>query len=183
MRRLTVSFLAGVAAISISGAALAQNRTAGEAGLTRDSVQQRAAQAFERMDLNRDGKIDAADRQARAKARFDRTDANSDGAIDFAEYTAKRERPESVAAERRAPRAEHMGHRGMRGGMGLRGPGREADADGDGVITRAEFEAALLARFDTADADNDGTVTAAERKAQGDAMREQWSERRARRAS
>jgi Ca2+-binding EF-hand superfamily protein len=187
MRRLTVSLLAGIAAISVSGAALAQDRAARQAELTRAAVQERAAQAFERMDVNGDGKIDAADREARVKARFDRIDANSDGAIDFAEYAAQRgsqgERAEGVHGERRAPKVERMGHRGMRGGgMGLRGPGRGADANSDGTITRAEFESALLTRFDAADADNDGTVTAAERKAQRDAMREQWRERRAQRA-
>ena len=187
MHRLTISLFAGIAAISVSGAALAQDRATRQADLTRDSLQQRASQAFERMDLNRDGKIDSADREARTKARFDRTDANSDGMIDFAEYTAQHasrgERAERPRGEWRGRKADRMGLRGMRGGMGLHGPGRDADADSDGVITRAEFEAALLARFDTADADNDGTVTADERKAHRDAVREQWRERRAQRTS
>lgn len=63
-----------------------------------------------------------------------------------------------------------------------RGPGAAAgyallqhDANGDGRLTRAEFDAAQKARFDAVDADRNGSATPAEfkarREAQADAMR------------
>ena len=186
MRKLTISLLAGAAALAASGAALAQSEQAPAQDLTRAAVQEHAAQAFERIDVNGDGKLDTADREARQKARFERIDADNDGSVSFAEFTAKRGAPDGERAKRDGPRGEHDGHRmgmrGMRGGylMGMRG---KADANSDGTLTEAEFTAAALSRFDAADADHDGTVTAAERKAQRDAMRGKWRERRAQQAS
>lgn len=188
MKKATLTLLAGAAAIMASGAAHAQGRQAPPADLTRAQAQQHAAQMFDRLDVNGDGTLDAADREAQRKARFDRLDSNSDGAISYDEFTAARtsrgERPEGVRGQRGGPRNERMGLRGMRGmGMGMRGPGRPGGADGDHAITRAEFEAAILARFDAADADKDGIVTAAERKARHDGMRQQMRERRGQGAS
>ncbi|MCZ8087912.1 MAG: hypothetical protein O9257_11345 [Brevundimonas sp.] len=50
------------------------------------------------------------------------------------------------------------------------GPLARADADNDGVITRAEFIEARLAPLRRLDADGDGTVTRAEGEAVGAAM-------------
>jgi Ca2+-binding EF-hand superfamily protein len=60
---------------------------------------------------------------------------------------------------------------------------RLADADKDGAITQAEFQAAALTRFDRLDADKDGTVTPEEAKAARDSRRQQWQARREARAS
>lgn len=186
MRKTTLTLLAGAAAIAVSGTALAQGRQAPQGDLTRPQAQQHAAQMFDRLDVNGDGTLDAADREAQRKARFDRLDNNSDGAISYDEFTAARtsrgERPEGVRGQRGSHRGERMGLHGMRG-MGMRGPGRMSGVDGDRATTRAEFEAAMLARFDAADANKDGTVTAAERKAQRDGMRQQMRERRDQSAS
>ena len=46
-----------------------------------------------------------------------------------------------------------------------------ADANKDGAISQAEFNAAALARFNQADADKDGTVTRAEHRNDREAMR------------
>ena len=46
-----------------------------------------------------------------------------------------------------------------------------ADSNGDGAITKAEFDAMHTQHFTMMDSDNDGTVTAAERKAARDKMR------------
>jgi hypothetical protein len=176
MRKLTISLLAGAAVLAASGAALAQDRPARDAEMTRAAAQERAATAFARMDANSDGRVDDADRAARHKARFDRIDTDGNGALSYEEFATQHgERAE------RGHRAE--GHRmGMRGGhmMGMHGM---ADADKDGTLTQAEFTAAALARFDAADADKNGTVTAAERKAQREAVRSQWRERRGQNAS
>lgn len=177
MRRLTISLLAGAAVLASSGAALAQDRQAPKADVTRAAAQERAAQAFQRMDANGDGKLDAADREARQKARFDRLDADGNGTVNYAEFAAARGAPDGERAGRQGERKGHrMGMRGMRGGhaMGMRG---NADSDNDGTLTQAEFIAAALARFDAADADKNGTVTAAERNAQRKAMRERRGQR------
>jgi hypothetical protein len=183
MPKTALTLIAAAATFAVSGGASAQDRQIPAHDLDRAAVQQHAAEAFGRIDANGDGRIDSADREARVKARFDRADADGDGAISYDEFTARSagpgERPDHSGAEHRGPR----GMRGMRGhAMGPRGLGPNADADSDGAISKAEFEAAIVARFDAADADGDGTVTAAERKAQRDAMRQQWRERRAARA-
>ena len=49
---------------------------------------------------------------------------------------------------------------------------RMADADGDQIITRAEFDAAHDARFAKADADGNGVVSAEERAAMKDERRQ-----------
>ncbi len=55
---------------------------------------------------------------------------------------------------------------GMRGGMLMR-----ADANGDGIVSRAEAMAAAAAQFDRVDADRDGNVTRDEMRAAREAMR------------
>ncbi|MGX7896374.1 hypothetical protein [Tsuneonella sp. HG222] len=188
MTKFTLSLIGGVAALACAAPALAQDR-APQPDMTRAAVQERSQQAFERMDANKDGKIDAADREARQKVRFDHLDADNNGQLRFAEMTAKRERAQGAAAagqraerggKRDGARMAMRGHRGP--GMMMRG-GTAADADKDGAITLAEFQAAALARFDSTDADRNGTVTAAERKTQRDQMRQQWQQRRAQSAS
>ena len=76
------------------------------------------------------------------------------------------------------PPAGHMG--GHMGGA-KHGPGMMlmmADADQDGVVTRAEFEAMARKHFDEVDADHDGKVTQAEVKVAHDAMRAKMGEHR-----
>lgn len=180
MRKSTLFLLTGAAAIAAGGVAYAQAPSAG-GDLTRSEMQQRTALAFERTDANDDGKLDQADRDARHKARFDRIDADSNGAISYTEFTA-------VHGDR-TERGERIGRRGGRDGqrMGMRGHGgsmgRMADADSDGAITQAEFQAAALQRFDRADADDNGTVTREEREAARGAMREQRRAQRGNQAS
>ena len=179
MRKSLVIYLTS-AALLTGGAALAQTPERGAmrgAEMTRESVEQRAAQAFARMDVNSDGKIDAGDRDARANARFDAVDTNGDGAISREEFAAIREQRQGRRDERRAGRPEGAPEAGKR--MAMRGPGMmgprggmgrgmamlgQADSDNDGAISQAEFNAAMLARFDAADTNGDGTVTREERR-------------------
>ena len=170
MRKLTISLIAGAVVLTASGVALAQGLQSPAPDLTRAAAQQRATEAFARMDANGDGRIDATDRDARQKARFDRIDADKNGALSLAEFTAAR----SDRDGDRAGRGDRGPRRHMRGGLAgpPMGPNGIIDANQDGTLTQAEFTAAALARFDAADADSNGTVTAAERKAQRDTMRE-----------
>ena len=164
--------------------------------LTRAEAEAHAKAMFVKLDVNKDGKLDQADRAARhAEKRaqmFDRLDANKDGSISKAEWDqadaarqAKRaewkaKRGERAGApgngaERHAMRGHHGGKRGGHGGhSGHGGPGgwMKADANGDKAISQAEFVAGALARFDRMDANKDGKVTVEERQAMRQAMRD-----------
>lgn len=167
-----------VPAIAQQGAAKADPN----ATWTRAEAQTQATEVFAKMDVNKDGKIDAADRtQMRAQreqARFTALDANKDGQISQAEWNQASANREAKAQERRAqmtakratagqdeakPKARGE-RRGKRAGF-HHGMGRMGGRDGAQSVTQAEFVAKALERFDRLDADKDGNVTAAERQA------------------
>ena len=158
--------------------------------VTRAQAQEQAGKMFDRLDFNKDGKLDASDRQAsrdaRQKERFDRLDANKDGSLTRDEFNTRPDRTrDGQKAEGKRGDGEHFGrhhrgggrHHGGHGGWGGRGMGgMKAD---QAPVTKAEFIANRLARFDAADADKNGTVTSAEHKAQRDKMRAEWQAKRA----
>ncbi len=148
--------------------------------VSRAEVQARTAWHFSRLDINRDGTLNAADRTARQSARFEAADGNRDGQISRDEFTlahqgAGRGLEPGMDSDRRGWRghrgqrrgARHLGHGGPRGAELL----AAADANHDSAISQAEFSAAALARFDRADANHDGTLTRSERRAARAAMR------------
>jgi len=166
--------MVGVAATAQAPERGPSQRAPERAELTRAQAQERAVRVFDRIDANKDGQLDQADRAARQRARFDRLDTDSDGAISFEEFSAVREarteaRTQARAEQRNRPGAERRVARAPR-------PGRLAMAlrtgDGDRVISRDEFTSRALARFDRLDADKDGTVTAEERQAARRTLRE-----------
>lgn len=184
--------LAGISLLA-STAALAQPGERNPGPMTRAEVSQKAAERFQKMDLNSDGVLDLADRELRREQRIARLDTDGNGAISKAERDAAREARQERRAERMAERgqsaeagerrARGKHHRGMRGKHRGGGMMAKADTNGDGRLTLQEFQAHALTRFDHADANSDGTVTQAERKAAHEAMRAQMAERReARRA-
>ena len=109
-----------------------------------------------------------------------RLDTDNSGGVSQEEMASAREK----AGEMRGKRGGGKMRRGGRGG-GMAGHVRmmmrQADADGDKRITRAEFQAAHAKHFAMLDADGDGQVTAAERKAAQEKMRAARGERRQRR--
>lgn len=110
---------------------------------------------FAAMDANRDGSVSGdemkAAHEARKAGRFALLDTDRNGALSPAEFNAQR-------GDRGGMRGHHR-----RGGGGHRGGGKAGiDANGDGAITKAEFQSRALARFDRADTDRNGVVTAAE---------------------
>lgn len=170
----------------------------GDGITTRAEVQANAAAMFTRMDANKDGKVDQADMAQRMATRhaerFARLDTDNNGAISRAEWEAGAKAMHDRRMERRG---DHGGegrggdghgwrdgkrgegkHHGMRGGP-RQFVGGTVDANKDGGVTQAEFEAAALARFERADANKDGQVTAAERQAAREARRAEWQAKRA----
>ena len=174
---LSLAIAASAAALAAS-AAMAQDRGHERAPQTRAQAEARASAMFDRLDVNADGQLSGADREAAERKRFDEADTDGNGQLSFAEVTAQRQKRQQARAERREQRAERMAARdgdqrgmarraGMRMMRGEGGPGghMRARADGDGTISRAEFVASALARFDAVDANKDGTITAEERRA------------------
>lgn len=127
---------------------------------------------FKKLDGNGDGRISADEYLARRKAAFDRIDENKDGNIDKAEFDkafegfrnrmrARMMRHREARRMRgdrghRMQRRHHRGHaRMMRG----RGAERRMDLNGDGKVTRVEFETLGQIRFLRLDRDNDGAIS------------------------
>ena len=161
---------------------------------TRAEVQTKAAEMFAKLDANKDGKLDTADRAAKRADRqakmFAKLDADGNGSISKAEWDQHGADRAAKRGERRAEAGEAgKGKRhGMRGHHGKRGGHHgmmmgKADTDGDKAISQAEFQTAALARFDASDANKDGQVTPEERKAQREAWKAKAGELRAKRGA
>jgi hypothetical protein len=105
---------------------------------------------------------------AQADARFDRMDANKDGKLDATEMM--RRQPPMAPADGTAPPPPPPGDAAPPppppGGRMM----ARLDVNGDGVIDRAEFRAQAERRFDRIDANKDGKIDPAERQAARDAM-------------
>ena len=99
-----------------------------------------------RADANEDGVITRAEFDASAAERFVRRDDNSDGAI-----------TEDERQRRGGERADSGESRG-----GGRDRMMNADANEDGTITRAEFDASQSEMFTRLDADQSGAIESSE---------------------
>lgn len=104
--------------------------------------------------------------ESQAAARFDALDTDKDGVLSPAELAA--------AVPARPGAGARSGGRGNRAGGWM---ARMLDANGDGRITRDEFVAGMLRRFDRMDANHDGQLTSAERQAAREEMRARMEER------
>jgi Ca2+-binding EF-hand superfamily protein len=102
----------------------------------------RADRLFQTLDADGDGQITAAELIAHKTALFAKADANGDGLLDEAERAAMRE-----AARQRAVADGIPGDTNADGNLSLaeftgNNPiFARADTDGDGTVTRAEFDA------------------------------------------
>jgi len=103
-----------------------------------------------RADTNKDGVLTRAEATAQADARFAKLDPNGDG---------------TVSAEERQTARQAM--RDRMGAAGKTRPSRSVDdkrmarrggRDGNATMTKADFEARALKRFDRMDANHDGKV-------------------------
>lgn len=144
MRKFTLAL--STAALAFSGAAFAQPASSAQrmpqGDMTRAQAQSRAEAAFVKLDANKDGTLNEADRAAHKAAMFDRLDADKDGQVTKAEMTAahsaragkwqgrerKRDanRPAMTDAQKAERRDAHFA---------------KIDTDGNGAVSRAEFDA------------------------------------------
>lgn len=130
-----------------------------------------------RADLDKDGQVTKAELTAHLDQRFKAIDANGNGQIEAAEMQAAKQERQAKRAERREARSgEAVGkrsgeNRGENRGKWRTGQRGQIDATGDGIISREEFGARALKRFDRADANGDGIVTQDERAAMREARK------------
>lgn len=137
-------------------------------GLREKRRSEHAKRAFEKLDANNDGSVSEAEMQAASTNRnakrderrdgmrakmLEKFDADGDGTLsDVEKETAK------------AARKERTGDKRSQGGdrKGKRGKRMNPDADGDGLISQAEFTASAEALFLKMDANGDGVLTKGE---------------------
>jgi len=114
----------------------------------------RQTAVFARRDADGNGVLSQAEAPRRLQTHFAHFDANRDGGLSAAELQAGRQ---AMAAQRRADRPARAQ---------ARPEGRvRADANGDRVISLAEMQARVTARFARLDGNRDGFVTRDERRA------------------
>ncbi|TNE57635.1 MAG: hypothetical protein EP340_08075 [Alphaproteobacteria bacterium] len=157
MKRIS-TLLAGAALLGLTTALPASADDDGEHSC---SPRERMQQRFTEVDINKDGKISAEERDAAKQKRFDEIDTNHNGKVTAKEMEAHHQAKE---AERRKARFDEM------------------DKDGNGTLSVDELEGGKGDRFAGADADKDGYVTKEEMKKahhdrQGD-RHERWRDHR-----
>ena len=103
----------------------------------------RAARGFERLDINKDGKVDLSEFRPLAARRHASADANGDKIVTPLEIDRQMQ-------ARLAQRRDRMF--------------QLLDGDRDGKITAAELDKVAEAMFNGADTDKDGSLTMAEMK-------------------
>ena len=115
-------------------------------------------------DLDKDGKVTAAEFKTARDQRFAAMDADKDGVLTEAEYVGEYEgrlTAQLAASKESAERKEEQRVRQMRQAHVRFGV---LDSNKDGKMTPAEFETSGVRAFAEQDGDGDGVVTAAEKK-------------------
>lgn len=136
MTALGAAILAGTAAPGIAqGMGMGMDHAMGGEGMR---------PSFEQLDADGDGKVTQAELTSHAQARFEAADSDGDGKLSRAELDAR------MAARQAAMRTRMIAWRDADGDGSLSmseiggGPGEmmfeQADRDGDGAVSRAEFE-------------------------------------------
>lgn len=101
--KITLALSAAAMTLTGGTVAIAQQQQRG-GDITKAQMLEMTGKMFERMDVNSDGKVDAADGDARKDAMFEKLDADSNGEVTQAEMAKARE----ARQERREARAEKM---------------------------------------------------------------------------
>ena len=173
---MTISFKTAIAGIAVFG--LAACASAADSALdetvSASATQEKAGSSTPGKKMRRpSGPVSEADFKDRADQHFDRMDADGDGNITAEEKAAaKAERHEKMAARRAERRAERLAN-GETVGDGdgkmkkhrKHGKDHNADTDGDGVVSRAEHDAMVAARFAKMDKNGDGVISEDEKPA------------------
>jgi len=159
----------------IAALALGAGVASADATKTKGDKAGRGHGMFQRLDVNKDGKVTKAEAKKVADERFAKLDANNDGAITEAEAKEFRESMRAEHQKKRGDKADGKSCEGKHGDKRAhRGAGlfKKSDANNDGKITRAEAAAMEAKRFARLDTNNDGVITQAEAKAAHKARRD-----------
>jgi Ca2+-binding EF-hand superfamily protein len=114
--------------------------------------QDRGARMLAEVDTSKDGRITASEWQANALKRFIRLDTNGDGAVTIEEMSARDGKHRHGAKDGDGKRMK-MGHGGFMDKL---------DGNGDGQVSRDEWNAAGDDMFGQLDANGDGRISMAE---------------------
>jgi Ca2+-binding EF-hand superfamily protein len=125
---------------------------------------------MKRFDADGDGMISLQEFQAAGNAMFARLDADGDGRVSAEEWAAARPGRGWADGERRGQREAGAGprgedravHRAERMAQYRAARFANLDADGDGYVSRAEFDEARMARFNALDVNGNGVIDADE---------------------
>lgn len=136
--------LAAVSGAALSTAVLAQDAPEAPMDAPMEMGGPMAGFDFAALDADKDGKITAAEMEAFRAARVTEVDADKDGKLSTAELSA-------MHMARMQARADQMAARMV----------ERHDADGDGMLTAAEFMTPPVPErmFERADADGDGALS------------------------
>ena len=147
----------------------------------REHFHQRAQERFRQADKNGDGALSKAEAEAgmpRLAKDFAAIDANKDGKITPEELRA-------YGAKRHAHWKEHGGRGGHHNPEAMKARFAErfkqADADGDGALSKAEAEKSmprLAQHFAEIDSNHDGKITQDEMRASMEKHRAEWNKHR-----
>lgn len=111
-----------------------------------------------RLDTDQDGKVSREEFEAGHAERFAQLDADGSGGLSFEEMAAGMHRHAHGKGQGKAEGDRQAGERGERRLQYLQERYAAADADGDGSLSRAEFDALGAARFGHMDANGDGAI-------------------------
>jgi hypothetical protein len=129
MRNTLLTAFTLTALVAAGAAFAAPGSNAGTAPTPNAQPGQWRQQFFDKIDTNHDGTISRAEYQAWVDGRFAKLDANGDGVVNADEVATS-----PMAAERAEKRAQ--------------GFVRRYDTTGNGEVSRADFEAKEMQRFD-----------------------------------
>lgn len=154
-----------VSALVLAGVALAQPRglkaadTDKDGNITRAELMVHLDKRFSKLDKNADGQITKDERKearlSRQAEHFSKLDTDGNGSLSLEEFQAGNGKYHRAGGKKYGHgKGGHAKHHARYG---------NPDANKDGVIDKAEFEARALKRFERMDVNNDDVVSADER--------------------
>lgn len=163
----SLAALTVVGIVAVAGTAIAQPRgmkaadANSDGNITRVELVAHLDKRFAKIDKDANGEITKEERKevraSRRAERFAKLDTDGNGSLSPEEFQVQKGKRHGASGKKGG---HHEGGRGKHHGRH-----GNLDANKDGVIEKAEFQARALERFDRIDTNNDDVVSAEERKA------------------